>query len=122
MDVSVIIKKITKLRLLINRQIKNDAELEADIQIAAIERGDPHDNGNRSRYITTRLGFQKPAYEAKLKKAQENNQKRSFIKHSDQSKKCLDSLTFLDDVNCIPDAEATFSNMDYHRSYLLSSR
>ena len=32
--------KITKLRLL-NRQIKNDAELEADIQIAAIERGDP---------------------------------------------------------------------------------
>ena len=84
MDVSVIIKKITKLRLLINRQIKNDAELEADIQIAAIERRDPHDNRNRSRYITTRLGFQKPAYEAKLKKAQENNQKRSF-KHSDQS-------------------------------------
>ena len=35
--------KITKLRLL-NRQIKNDAELEADIQIAAIERGDPQDN------------------------------------------------------------------------------
>ena len=38
MDVSVIIKKITKLRLL-NRQIKNDAELDADIQVASIERG-----------------------------------------------------------------------------------
>ena len=48
MDVSLIIKKITKLRLLF-RQIKNDAELEADIQVAAIERGDPQDNRNWSK-------------------------------------------------------------------------
>jgi hypothetical protein len=68
MDVSVIIKKITKLRLLY-RQIKNDAELEADIQVAAIERGDALDSRDWSRYITTRLGFQKPAYEAKLNQA-----------------------------------------------------
>ena len=40
----MIIKKITKLRLLY-RQIKNDAELEADIQIAAIERGIPQTIG-----------------------------------------------------------------------------
>ena len=45
MDISVIVKKITKLRLLY-RQIKNDAELEAYIQVAAIERGDPQDNRN----------------------------------------------------------------------------
>ena len=51
MDVSVIIKKITKLRLLY-RQIKNDAELEADIQVAAIERGDAPDSRDWSRYPT----------------------------------------------------------------------
>ena len=96
MDVSVIIKKYTKLRLL-HRQIKNDAELEADIQVAAIERGDPPDNRNWSRYITTRLGFQKPAYEAKLNQAREDNQKRS-LKHSDQSQRCLDVLALLGDI------------------------
>ena len=39
MSLAVIIKKITT-----NRQIKNDAELETEIRIAAVERGDPHDN------------------------------------------------------------------------------
>ena len=115
-DVSVIIKKITKLRLL-HRQIKNDAELDADIQVAAIERGDSPDNRNWSRYITTRLGFQKPTYEAKLNQAREDNQKRS-LKHSDQSQRCLDALALLGDIKCIPEAEATISNRDYHGCFL----
>ena len=112
----VIIKKITKLRLLY-RQIKNDAELEADIQIAAIERGDPPDNRDWSKYITTRLGYQKPAYEAKLNQAREENQKRS-LKHSDQSKKCLDALALLGDIKCIPEAELAISNRNYHACFL----
>jgi hypothetical protein len=68
----VIIKTIAKQRILF-RQIKNDAELEADIQVAAIEPGNPQDKWNWSKYITTRLGFQKPAYEAKLNQAREEN-------------------------------------------------
>ena len=116
MDVSVIIKKITKLRLL-HRQIKSDAELEADIQVAAIERGDTPDNKEWSKYITTRLGFQKPAYEARLNQAREDNQKRS-LKHSDQSKKCLDALALLGDIKCIPEAELAISNRDYHSCFL----
>ena len=92
MSLAVIIKKNTT-----NRQIKNDAELEADIRIAAIERGDPHDNRNWSRYyITTRLGFQKQAYKAKLRKLKKTI--RKILKHSDQSKKCLDSLALLGDA------------------------
>ena len=116
MDVSVIIKKITKQRLL-NRQIKNDAELDTDIQIASIERGDPQDNRDWSKYITTRLGFQKPAYEAKLNQAREENQKRS-LKHSDQSKKCLDALALLGDIKCIPEAEVAISNRHFHECFL----
>jgi hypothetical protein len=117
MDVSVIIKKNTKQRLLF-QQIKNDAELEADIQVAAIiERGDPQDNRNWSKYITTRLGFQKPAYEAKLNQAREENQKR-FLKHSDQSKKCLDALALLGDIKCIAEAEVAISNRNYHACFL----
>ncbi len=116
MDVSVIIKKITKQRLLY-RQIKNDAELEADIQVASIERGDPQDNRDWSKYITTRLGFQKPAYEAKLNQSREENQKRS-LKHSDQSKKCLDALALLGDIKCIPEAEVAISNRQFHECFL----
>lgn len=116
MDVSVKVKKITKLRLLY-RQIKSDAELEADIQVAAIERGDTPDNKDWSKYITTRLGFQKPAYEAKLNQAREDNQKRS-LKHSDQSKKCLDALALLGDIKCIPEAELAISNKNYHSCFL----
>ncbi len=87
MDVSVIIKKIANLRLL-NRQIKNDAEIEADIQAIAIEFGEPPDKKDWSKYLSAKLGFQRPAYDLKLREAQENNQKRS-LKHSAQVKKML---------------------------------
>ena len=113
MDVSVIIKKITNLRLL-NRQIKNDAELEADIQAIAIELGDPLDKIDWSKYFSAKFGFQKPAYDLiKLIEAQENKQKRS-LKHSKQVKKCLDCLALLGEVKCIPDAEAAIANRDYY--------
>jgi hypothetical protein len=116
MDVSVIIKKIAKLRLLI-RQIKNEDELEADMEAIALELGDPIDKKDWVKYISTKLGFQKPAYDLKLREAQENNQKRS-LKHSDQVKRCLDCLALLGDIKCIPDAEAAIAERDYHRCFL----
>ena len=116
MDVSVIVKKIAKLRLL-NRQIKNLDELEADMEAIALELGDPIDKKDWLKYISTKLGFQKPAYDLKLKEAQENNQKRS-LKHSDQVKRCLDCLALLGDIKCIPDAEAAIAERDYHRCFL----
>ena len=61
MDVSVIIKKIANLRLLLNRQNKNDAELEADIQGIVIELEDPPDKKDWSKYLSAKLGFQRPA-------------------------------------------------------------
>ena len=117
MDVSVIIKKITNLRLL-NRQIKNDSELEADIQAKAIELGDPPDKKDWSKYLSVKLGFQKPAYDLKLREAQENNQKRYLKKHSDQVKKCLDCLALLGEIKCIPNALAAIANRDYHRCFI----
>ena len=116
MDVSVIIKKVAKLRLL-NRQIKNEDELEADMEAIALELGDPIDKKDWPKYISTKLGFQKPAYDLKLREAHENNQKRS-LKHSDQVKKCLDCLALLGDLKCIPDAEAAIAERDYHRCFL----
>ena len=117
MNVSVIIKKIANLRLL-NRQIKNDSELEADIQAIAIELGDLPDKKDLSKYLfSAKLGFQRPAYDLKLREAQENNQKRS-LKHSDQVKRCLDCLALLGEIKCIPDAEAAIANRDYHRCFI----
>ena len=109
MDVSVIIKKIVKQRLLF-KQIKNDSELEADMEAIAIELGDPPDKKDWPKYVSAKFGFQKPAYDLKLKEALENNQKRSF-KHSDQVKRCLDCLALLGDIKCIPDAEAAIAEI-----------
>ena len=113
MNMIAVIHKSAEIRLL-KSQIKNDSELTCDMDALKLE--DPTCN-NWDKYICHKLGSQLPAFYRQLYDAQDSNLKRS-LKHTEQTKKCLDCLALLGEIKGITDAEEAIKEMDYHGCFM----
>ncbi len=114
MIVIAVIRKIAEIRLL-KSQIKNDTELYCDMDAIKLE--DPTCDIWDNKYICRKLGSQLPAFYRLLHDAEDTNLKR-FLKHTEETKKCLDCLALLGEIKGINNAEEAIKRMDYHGCFM----
>ena len=99
---------------LMNRQFKNDDELEADQKLVIAKKAECK---HFAKYVKVKLGTRWAIYDKELREAHFASEKRAN-KANEQSQRCLDAMALLGDIKHIPDAEEALKRKDYHRCFL----